>query len=417
MHGMTLHTATGGSNAEPAEDSARDATLRERAGLQRIVHHYGNPSLTPRVSAPSALEPGEEEPLYLLSSPRLSPRLRVSASKWSLTHPHQVPGSERNRGSALLAVLWLSAALAAIAFSLSSTVRGETERVSTAVDGLRSYYLASGAVERASVELLWTITNPGQRKIPRGSSAVDYNFPSGTAHVQIVPEAAKLDVNKIMPEELYRLVVALGVEPARAQEITLGIVDWRSPQAQGASAVDQYYLSLTPSFRARHASIEEIEELLLVKGVTPDIFYGTYVPVPDAELGGGPRLAPRAGLADCLSVYGSTQQVDVNTANPAVLAAIGMAPGAIQTLVERRRTSPLTQQQLGEFLPAVGGGSNRLRVEGNSIVTVRATARLRLPNGQLSDLRRTVGAQVKYMPAGYDSPIHILRWYDTAWSN
>ena len=29
----------------------------------------------------------------------------------------------------------------------------------------------------------------------------------------------------------------------------------------------------------------------------------------------------------------------------------------------------------------------------------------------------SVGAMVKYMPKGYDSPIHILRWYDTAWSN
>jgi general secretion pathway protein K len=318
-----------------------------------------------------------------------------------------------SRGSALLAVLWLSAALAAIAFSLSSTVRGETERTSTSVDGLRSYYLASGAIDRASLELLWTLTSPDKRKIPRGAAAVDYSFPSGVAHVEFIPEAAKLDVNRILPEELYRLVVALGIEPARAQEITLGIVDWRSPLAQGASAVDQYYLSLTPSFRGRHASIEEIEELLLVKGVTPDIFYGTYVPVPDAELGGGPRLAPRAGLADCLSVFGSTQQVDANTAAPAVLAAIGLSPLAIQTLLQRRRGGPLTQEQLGDF----GAGSNRLRVEGHSIVTLRATARLRLDNGQLSDLRRTVGAQVKYMPAGYDSPIHILRWYDTAWSN
>jgi hypothetical protein len=66
---------------------------------------------------------------------------------------------------------------------------------------------------------------------------------------------------------------------------------------------------------------------------------------------------------------------------------------------------------------SAGPGSNRLRVEGHSMVTVRATARLRLANGQLSDLRRTVGALVKYMPVGYDSPIHILRWYDTAWSN
>ena len=44
-----------------------------------------------------------------------------------------------NRGSALLAVLWLSLALSAIAFSVASTVHGETERVSTAVDGIRSY--------------------------------------------------------------------------------------------------------------------------------------------------------------------------------------------------------------------------------------------------------------------------------------
>ena len=46
---------------------------------------------------------------------------------------------------------------------------------------------------------------------------------------------------------------------------------------------------------------------------------------------------------------------------------------------------------------------DHLRVEGNSIVTMRATARLRLPDGQLSDLKRTVAAQVKYMPPGYDS--------------
>jgi general secretion pathway protein K len=334
---------------------------------------------------------------------------------WTTSYSTGLTG--HRRGSALLAVLWLSAALAAIAFSLSSTVRGETERTSTAVDGLRCYYLASGAVERVSLELLWTVTNPGQRRIPQGSTTVDYNFPSGVAHVEIIPEAAKLDVNKVLPDELYRLVVALGIEPGRAQEITLGIVNWRSSRSLEAGAADQPYLSIAPSFQAPNASIGEIEELLLVKGVTPDIFYGTYIPVPDAELGGGPRLAARTGLADCLSVFGSVQQVDANTAAPAVLAAIGLPPFAINALVERRRIAPFTQQQLNEFLQSMGVNSNRLRVEGHSIVTVRATARLRLANGQLSDLRRTVGAQVKYMPPGYDSPIHILRWYDTAWSN
>ena len=53
------------------------------------------------------------------------------------------------RGSALLMVLWISAALAAVAFSLANTVRGETDRTSTELDEVRGYYLAVGAVDRA----------------------------------------------------------------------------------------------------------------------------------------------------------------------------------------------------------------------------------------------------------------------------
>ncbi|MEI9976510.1 MAG: hypothetical protein WDO73_33315 [Ignavibacteriota bacterium] len=59
-------------------------------------------------------------------------------------------------GSALIAVLWLSAALSAIAFAMSVTVRGETSRTATSMDELRTYYLASAGVDKASMELLWT---------------------------------------------------------------------------------------------------------------------------------------------------------------------------------------------------------------------------------------------------------------------
>jgi general secretion pathway protein K len=315
----------------------------------------------------------------------------------------------KSRGSALLAVLWLSAALAAIAFALSTTVRGETERTATSLDSLRSYYLASGALDRAAVELLWSGQRPETRKIPRGSTMVTYEFPSGEARVEIVPETGKLDINHAPVERLYRLMVALGIEAERARQITLGIDEYRRPTPGGVNPFGGSDSPLSPTFRPSNASFQEIEELLLVKGVTPDIFYGTYTPV--AERAGGPRLTSRTGLVDCLSVYGSGDRVDANTAAPAVLAAVGLDPFTISTLVERRRLSPLTQQQLSGFPQ-----SNSLRVEGNSIVTMRATARLRLANGQLSDLKRTVAAQVKYMPPEYESPIHILRWYDTAWS-
>jgi len=321
------------------------------------------------------------------------------------------------RGSALLAVLWLSAALAAIAFSLSSTVRSEIGHTATSVDGLRAYYLAQGGIQRAALELYWGSNVSGPPPIPRGAPEVNYLFPSGNVRVEIIPETARLDVNQASVQELYRLALALGVSPERAQEIVAAIDDWRRP-APGGTPFDLYYSSLTPSFRAPHASFQEIEELLLVKGITPDLFYGTYIPAEgEGAAADAPPLTVRDGLADCLTVYGSGAQVDANTARPAVLAAVGLAPEAIQALIARRRLAPFTDPQLRAFLTSIGAPSSRLRVGGNSILTLRATATLRLADGRLSDLKRTVAAQVKYMPAQFAEPIHFLRWYDHAWSH
>jgi GxxExxY protein len=66
-----------------------------RNGLKRIVNHYAGPQPTTRVSASSALESGDEETLSLSSSPRLSPRLRVSASKNDPVSKSDPPSNRR----------------------------------------------------------------------------------------------------------------------------------------------------------------------------------------------------------------------------------------------------------------------------------------------------------------------------------
>jgi general secretion pathway protein K len=317
-------------------------------------------------------------------------------------------------------VLWLSAALAAIGFSLAGTVRGEAERTSTALDSLRSYYLAIGGLERGMVELLWSVQFPQQRVLPRGVTVVNYQFPSGVVRVEILPETSKLDVNSASVDDLVRLLVALGHPPGLAQGVAASIDAWRKPG--GGSA-----LPGAPTFPGSHASFQEIEELLLVPGVTPELFYGTYVPSGDAgdavaaapgpDGAPPPRLLPRGGLMDCLSVYGSRDQVDANTAAPAVLAAVGLPPFAVRALVAQRAKAPLSQSELGEFVATMGIGGNRLRVEGNWIATLRSTARLRLPDGKISDLKRTVAAQLRYMQPNSKTAIDVLRWYDTAWTN
>jgi general secretion pathway protein K len=313
------------------------------------------------------------------------------------------------RGGALLAVLWLSAALSAIAYSLANTVRGEVERTSTVVDGLRTYYLARGGLDRGILYVQWRNTIPpgSPLKYGPGNPVLRFAFPSGQAWVEVVPETAKLNINSATPLDLIRLLAAMGVNVGRAEQIAAGIVDWRTPA--GITQFDAFYQSLTPSFRSRHASFEETEELLLVRGMTPELYYGGY----DHDAAG--RLIPRAGLRDCVSVFGSRGGVDVNTAQPAVLVAIGFSPEAAAAIVARRRVQPF--QNPGEVAAFVGGSPAlaRLRVGGNVMFTLRSTARIQLPNGQLSDLRRTVAATVIFRPEG-DIKLQTLRWYDNAWT-
>lgn len=319
----------------------------------------------------------------------------------------------RRRGGALLAVLWISAALSAIAFAVANTVRGETERTATLAESVRTYYLATGAIERLLLYVQWGAGYRNPDGTPKyfepGMPRVAMNFPTGTAVVEVIPENAKLSINHSRPEDLARLMVHLGADPGRAQQIALAIVDWRTPVAGGLSVFDQHYLSLTPSFRARHASFEEIEELLLVKGMTPDLFYGTLA--RDAE----GRLQPRAGLRDCVSVYGSSGAVNVNTAEPAVLATVGLPPEAVAAIVQRRHAQPFrTAAELAPFVQIAGPeAALRLTVGGGTIFTFRATGRLRLPDGRPSDLTRTVSALLKFHQTAVNAPpIEVLRWYE-----
>lgn len=315
------------------------------------------------------------------------------------------------RGAALLAVLWLSAALGAIALSLADTVRGEAERSATAVDGLRARQLAEGSLRRAILYMDWGRKHPDNPRFKPPTPFFAFEFPEGEAVVAVIPETAKLNINTATPEDLFRLLINLGVDPPRSQDTVAAIMDWRTP-APDATVFDAFYQSLQPAYLAPHAPFQEIEELLSVKGITPELFYGTWQPAPE---GAPQHLLPRNGLRDCLSVFGSAGQFDVNSAAPAVLAAAGVPPEAVLALVQRRAVEAFhTAGDLAPFAPILGPGISRLRVGGNSIFTLRATARVRLVNGQLSDLRHTAAAMVKLMPAGYDAPYHILRWYDNA---
>ena len=317
---------------------------------------------------------------------------------------------KRRDGSALIAVLWLVAALSAIAFTVASTVRSEVGRVSNATDGLKAYYLATGAIERALLYLQWGqyYRNPdGTSRYYDGGPVMRFEFPTGRAVVEMIPETSKLNLNSALPEELNNLLLALGAGPERARQIALGIVDWRTPQLDPSAGLS---LLETSSFGPRHASFQEIEELLLVRGMTAELFYGTYERDPQ----GG--LMRRHGLEDCLSVYGSPGALDVNTADPAVLAAVGIPPDKVSLIVRLRQQAPILGLEQLNAISHGEPGTERLGIASGTIFTVRATAQCRLADGTLSDAHRSVAVLLKLLDrAKFSEPYHVLRWYDNVW--
>jgi general secretion pathway protein K len=240
----------------------------------------------------------------------------------------------------------------------------------------------------------------------QGDPSMDLSFPEAAVHVDIIPETSKLNLNSTRPEDLLRLLIALGVAEDRATTIAAAIADWRTPvDPLHPSPFDSFYLGQTPSFLPRHASFLENEELLLVQGITPDLYYGSTLD------------NPHPGLRDCLSVYGSTYGVDINTAQSATLQAVGLSPADAEAIVKNRAEHPVLDfKEFAPIVESLGPAGSRLRLGGRTIFTLRATARMKRPDGSLSDMRRTVGALVKFnFPGNQQNKapgFEVLRWYD-----
>ena len=207
-------------------------------------------------------------------------------------------------------------------------------------------------------------------------------------------------------------MAALGIPQERGETITAAILDWRTPQPQGASSpFDAFYLSQIPSFvPARTSGFLETEELLLVRGVTPDIYYGT-------ALDGHSVNSGRAGLRDCVSAHANGGPLDVNTARRETLIAAGVDPNDAAAIIQRRSIRPILEQaEFEEIRNSVGPAGSRLGYGGNYMFTLRATVQLLGTDGKPTDFRRTVAALVKRFDPNnkqnHSPGYEVVRWYD-----
>src|SRR5262249_22680791 len=104
-------------------------------------------------------------------------------------------------------------------------------------------------------------------------------------------------------------------------EIANSILNWLDPsgtiRSPGADA--SYYSGLNPPYRPRNGPLDSLEELLLVKGVTPELLFGNDrnrngVVDPDEDDGTGQA---NQGWSAYLTVYSREMNID-NDGNPRI---------------------------------------------------------------------------------------------------
>ena len=93
-----------------------------------------------------------------------------------------------------------------------------------------------------------------------------------------IDESGKINLNTMMiiDPSGNALHDRLMVLPNMTEDVADAIVDWidpdNVPRANGAE--DSYYQSLTPPYHCKNGPLDSLEELLLVRGVTPELLFG-----------------------------------------------------------------------------------------------------------------------------------------------
>lgn len=293
--------------------------------------------------------------------------------------------NSQQSGAVLIVVLWVILAVSLLALSFSASVRTEVNAARNVVEQKQSYYLARAGIEYAVFEILKTQSAFYQSQTGQGLG-LD-NFPpalrgflkleltGGRAEIRIIDETGKININAAPDHLIFNLLLMIGVEAEQADIITDSVLDWLDPDEliSPFGAESEFYLSLPEPYPAKNGFFDVPEELLLVRGVTPEIYYGRRGMSEDGE--------PVAfyGLQNHVTTFTSAPQINLNSASIPVLAAVpGLDFGVATMIAEMRAEAPfMNPNEVTDLIPGLSTDAlSYLGVTSSSVFTIRSYGRL-----------------------------------------
>lgn len=194
----------------------------------------------------------------------------------------------RERGFALLLVLWAMVLLALLGAQVTGAGRAEMRVASALRTGAQLQAAADGAV----YETIYHMLEGSGDYWPAGAMSQVLKEPGGTVTVTIRDERGKIDVNQVPPGLLQALFGLLGADRDTASTVANAIADWRSQQPAGNgsdSPLAAQYRMQGRNWGPAGAEFQRLDELQLVLSMTPAL-YRASLPYLTLGLEQGPWL-------------------------------------------------------------------------------------------------------------------------------
>jgi general secretion pathway protein K len=222
---------------------------------------------------------------------------------------------EGSRGVILPVVLWVSAGLALLAFSIDSHARQAVRTSRRLMDQLRERRLCLAAVELAGGVM--------GGSAPSGNHPEIFNsieYPEGVLSFSretekepvygLEDEQGRLNLNSTPAEILSALP---GMTPATAEAVT----DWRDADdlTSPSGAENREYKARGRPYPCKNGPLQSVPEMLLILGMGPEVFK---------------KVSP------FVTVYGDGR-VNLNSAPRAVLSALGFSNSGVEAILRFRR--------------------------------------------------------------------------------
>ena len=347
----------------------------------------------------------------------------------------KIPVQTKPRGIALIIVMIAIFVLSVMAAGFAYSMKVETKLAQNAENEEQLFWLGRSGVELArwvlaqekcpydSLNQIWA-GGPGadcETNGPLAGISLDnYQIGDGTVSLKIVDLERKVNINTASPAVLQQTLNLMGVSADEMSIISDSILDWiDADDASHLSGTESdYYQRLTPPYYAKNAPIDDLSELLLVRGISehPEIYWGgSAINHPPAvfqhKLGFGhsPGQAPDYpfGLVDVFTPV-STGRINVNTADANVLRMIPGVDEAIAQNIIKVRAGPdgagdtpftsVNQLVMAELNPQLVNQLGRICTVRSSTFEVHVTARVGDSKREyIAILFRTSGADIQVL--------------------